>query len=75
MLGPPCNVSDYSRFVGAVIERYDGDGIDDMPGLRYPILHWEVFNEPAMKNLPPFYDFTPQDCAPQHLRVRTPVRL
>jgi len=61
MLGPPCDIDGYSRFVGATVERYDGDGIEDMPGLRYPILYWEVFNEPAMKDLPPFYDFTPQD--------------
>ena len=61
MLGAPCNMHDYRRFVRATVERYDGDGVDDMPGLRYPILYWEVFNEPAMKDLPPFYDFAPQD--------------
>ena len=33
----------------AVVERYDGDGVDDMPGLAYPIRHWEVFNEPEMQ--------------------------
>ena len=26
--------------------RYDGDGIDDMPGLREPIKYWQVDNEP-----------------------------
>ena len=60
-LGPPCDIAAYRRFVRAAVERYDGDGINDMPGLRYPILYWEVFNEPGMKDLPPFYDFTPQD--------------
>ena len=61
MLGRPCDTDAYKRFVRAAVERYDGDGADDMPGLRYPIHHWEVFNEPAMKDLPPFYDFTPKD--------------
>ena len=61
MLGPPCDMDAYRRFVRATVERYDGDGKNDMPGLRYPILYWEVFNEPAMKDLPPFYDFTPKD--------------
>jgi hypothetical protein len=60
-LGPPCDMAAYRRFVRAAVERYDGDGTDDMPGLRYPLLHWEVFNEPGMKDLPPFYHFTPQD--------------
>lgn len=61
VLGPPCNMDLYKDFVRAVVERYDGDGSEDMPGLRYPIHHWEAFNEPSMKDLPPFYDFTPQE--------------
>jgi len=28
---------DWYRFVRAVVERYDGDGVDDMPGLVYPV--------------------------------------
>jgi len=32
-----------------MVERYDGDGIDDMPNLRYPIKHWEVMNEPDLQ--------------------------
>lgn len=31
--------------VARYVERYDGDGIDDMPGLAIPIKHWEIFNE------------------------------
>ncbi len=37
---------DYIHFVKAVVERYDGDGIDDMPGLQNPVLYWQVENEP-----------------------------
>ncbi len=40
----------YSAYVAAVVERYDGDGIDDMPGLLRPVKHWEVDNEPDLKN-------------------------
>ncbi|MBU7016458.1 MAG: hypothetical protein HXS44_03040 [Theionarchaea archaeon] len=36
----------YIQFVKAVIERYDGDGIEDMPDLLNPILYWQVENEP-----------------------------
>ncbi|MBI5367041.1 MAG: hypothetical protein HZA54_08385 [Planctomycetes bacterium] len=33
-------------FVRAAVERYGGDGVDDMPGLRVPIRPWQVENEP-----------------------------
>jgi len=36
---------DYAAFVTAVVERYDGDGIDDMPGLLRPITHFEIESE------------------------------
>lgn len=36
----------YRTFVHALVERYDGDGVADMPGLRVPIKHWQVDNEP-----------------------------
>lgn len=48
------DLQDYRRYVAEVVERYDGDGNADMPGLTAPILHWEVDNEPDLKNnLPP----------------------
>lgn len=40
----------YTAWVTAAVERYDGDGVDDMPGLLAPIRHWEVDNEPDLKN-------------------------
>lgn len=46
-----CNPYDwdaYSSWVSAVVERYDGDGKSDMPGLLYPIKHWEAMNEPDL---------------------------
>ena len=35
----------FSRWVQAVVERYDGDGVNDMPGLRWPVRHVEIGNE------------------------------
>jgi len=46
-----CNPHDwnaYEDWVIAVVERYDGDGVDDMPKLVMPIKHWEVMNEPDL---------------------------
>lgn len=40
---------EYTTFVKTVVERYDGDGIDDMPGLRNPVLYWQVENEPDFR--------------------------
>ncbi len=38
----PEYVADYQAWVRALIERYDGDGMDDMPGLVAPIRYWVV---------------------------------
>ena len=46
-----CNPHDwpaYTAWVTALIERYDGDGLNDMPDLAYPIKYWEVMNEPEL---------------------------
>ena len=45
----PCDETQFVDWLTAVVERYDGDGVNDMPGLIYPIRHWEVANEPAMQ--------------------------
>ena len=43
------NYDDFAEFVGAMVERYDGDGQDDMPGS--PVInHWEFYNEPDAGN-------------------------
>lgn len=44
-----CHVSSYEEWIHNVVERYDGDGLDDMPGLKYPITHWEIGNEPDLQ--------------------------
>ena len=44
-----CRVEPFQKWVRAMAERYDGDGVDDMPGLKYPITHWEIGNEPDLQ--------------------------
>lgn len=47
-----CNPYDWKEYLGwvaMVVERYDGNGAGDMPGLITPITHWEVFNEPDLQ--------------------------
>ena len=38
-------LDDYAKFVGAVVERYDHDGVGDMPGLRYPVRDYGIERE------------------------------
>ena len=45
----PCDMSAYQNFITKLVERYDGDGVDDMPELIVPIKYWEVSNEPSMQ--------------------------
>lgn len=40
----------YSKFVKEAVERYDGDGYRDMPGLRNPVKCWQTQNEPIFIN-------------------------
>jgi len=44
----PVDVEKYAAFVRETVERYDGDGVHDMPGLVNPIHCWQVGNEPDM---------------------------
>lgn len=46
--GKPNNMTAFRNFLKAMVERYDGDGINDMPGLAsgYAIKYWEIDNEP-----------------------------
>jgi hypothetical protein len=44
-LPTPEHMPDYRAFITALVQRYAGDGTHDMPGLRFPILHYQVHNE------------------------------
>lgn len=38
-------MAELAEYLGALVERYDGDGLEDAPGS--PIVrHWEIYNEP-----------------------------
>lgn len=43
--GLPTHMDKYQNFLTALVERYDGDGQDDMPGLTTRVAAWEVGNE------------------------------
>jgi hypothetical protein len=61
-MGRPCDMEAYAAFVRTLVERYDGDGQNDMPDLKYPIRYWEVANEPSMQKEPLiFFQGSPQD--------------
>ena len=49
----PTDLPAYAAYVRRVVERYDGDGVDDMPGLQRKIRYWEVDNEPDLHNSKP----------------------
>jgi hypothetical protein len=41
----------------AIVERYDGDGVDDMPDLPKPVKYWQVGNECNEMVYPDYQDF------------------
>lgn len=43
--GKPDDMKGYCRFLNALVERYDMDGANDMPGLGFPVTHYEILNE------------------------------
>ncbi len=48
--GNPYDWASYQNWVMEVVERYDGDGNEDMPNLKIPIKYWEVMNEPDLES-------------------------
>jgi len=58
----PYNTGAYRRFASALVERYDGDGIGDMPGLKYPIKHWQASLAPSVQEgYYTYFDGSPED--------------
>lgn len=49
----PQDLEAYTRWVTDVVERFDGDGQGDAPGLVRPVRYWEVDNEPDLHNRVP----------------------
>ena len=48
-LSKPCSMENYKKFLLVLVDRYDGDGVNDMPGLTKPIVYWEIMNEPEFR--------------------------
>ena len=48
-LSKPCSMDAYKNFLVKLVDRYDGDGLNDMPGLTKPIKYWDIMNEPEFK--------------------------
>ncbi|MFC1780372.1 hypothetical protein ACFLY9_01620 [Patescibacteria group bacterium] len=48
-VGKPCDMGAFKEFLAKAVERYDGDGKEDMPGLEIPVKYWEIMNEPSMQ--------------------------
>jgi len=44
-MGPVTDTADLAEFVGVLVERYDGDGVDDAPGSPW-VRYFELYNEP-----------------------------
>jgi hypothetical protein len=53
--GKPHDMAAYANFVAKLVERYDGDGVNDMPDLTVPIKHWELMNEPEFQEGSVYY--------------------
>lgn len=78
----PTSWEDYKKWVASVVERYDGDGNDDMPGLKIPIKYWEIMNEPDLSygnNVPDanrltFYKNGPKEYAQLLLETSQTIR-
>ncbi len=49
----PSDMQAYEAYVSRIVERYDADGVEDMPGLAGAVRYWEVDNEPDLKNSTP----------------------
>jgi len=45
----PCSMNGYASYLQKLVERYDGDGVNDMPGLVKPVKHYEILNEPEKR--------------------------
>ncbi len=45
MSGYPSNIDAWRKFVNILVERYDGDGKNDMPGLKTPVKYWQIEGE------------------------------
>ena len=50
-------IDDYEAWVRAIVERYDGDGTDDLTGLRHPVRFYEIGSEFSSYEPEPVADY------------------
>jgi hypothetical protein len=48
-------LSEFTQYVGALVERYDGDYFNDAPGSPV-VYYWEFYNEPDKASTVPLFD-------------------
>jgi len=60
---PTQDLASFGRYVQAVVERYDGDGVADAPGSPV-VRYWEVWNEPNLA-----FFWRPHPNAEQYVRL------
>ena len=46
VMGRYHDIDAYLAWLAVMVERYDGDGVDDMPDLTQPVRYWQIHNEP-----------------------------
>lgn len=56
----PKDTIKWKIFIDSVIERYDKNGIRDMPGLKFPVNHWRIETEWTTFWCSPFGNYTLQ---------------
>ncbi|HMX75819.1 MAG TPA: glycosyl hydrolase [Anaerolineales bacterium] len=49
-MGRYADLDAFVTFLGKLVERYDGDGMDDAPGLQRGVKYWQLHNEPEGEN-------------------------
>lgn len=67
----PADMEAYEVFVEKLVERYDNDGIDDMPGIKYGVKYWEALNEVES---PGYFKGTISDYVQVHLATYSAIK-
>ena len=65
----PWETTAWYKYVYNFVERYDGDGHNDMPGLLRPLKYFELWNEPDLRqgwNCDPISNPCPPNIPPAH---------
>jgi len=53
----PAHMATYEQWIYSVVERYDADGLEDMPGLLFPVRYYEIGSEFSSYEPEPVEDY------------------